>query len=68
MLHHNHTSDHESDTGRLLGLTLATHRYRVHHCRINTHEIAIYSEGGFSEGGEEMLAISGLNGRFLHYR
>jgi len=45
-LHYNYRSDPESDTGRLLGLTPASRRYKVRPCRINTHEIAIYSGGG----------------------
>ena len=37
---HDHSSDPESDGGRLLSLTPATQWYKVRACRIKTHEIA----------------------------
>ena len=65
---HNCLSDFRSEGRTLLDLAPATRLYKERHCRINTHEIAINPGGGLWEGGEEMLAIPGLNRRFLHNR
>jgi len=43
---HNRSTDFESVTWTSLGPTPATRRYKVRPCRINTHEVAIYSGGG----------------------
>jgi len=45
---HNQLSDSGSDWGRLLGLTLATWRYKVRLCHFKTHKSANSSEGGLS--------------------
>jgi len=42
---HNRWTDFHSVCGRLLGLTPASQRYKVHLCRINTHEIAVFCGG-----------------------
>jgi len=47
---HNQCSHPEPDCGRLLGLMPATRRYKVHLCRIGTHESANPSESGLSAG------------------
>jgi len=43
---HNHLSDSRSENTTSLDPAPATRRYKERHCRINTHEIAIYSGGG----------------------
>jgi len=45
ILHQNLSSNPESDTRMLLGLRLASCRYKVHPWSINTHEIPLYSWG-----------------------
>jgi len=43
---HNRLSDSRSEDRMSLDPAPATRRYKERHCRINTHEIAIYSGGG----------------------
>jgi len=46
---HDQYADFESVTWTSLGSTPATRRYKGRCCRINTHEVAIYSGGGFGK-------------------
>jgi len=46
---HNRVGDSRSEGRTSLDPAPATRRYKEHHCRINTHEIAIYSGGGFGK-------------------
>jgi len=43
---HNGLSDSRPEGRTLLDSAPATRRYKERHCRINTHEIVIYSGGG----------------------
>jgi len=56
---HNCWTDSGSDCGRLLGSTPAMLRYRVHPPAIFIHEVTVLNE---------VLAILGLDGRFLYNR
>jgi len=47
---HNRLSDFRSEGRMALDSAPATRRYKERTCRINTHEIAIYSGGGSWEG------------------
>jgi len=61
---HNRWLDFDSVCRRLLGLTLAFQRYKVHLCLIKTQEIAVFC-------GEDLYSSPGdilLDGRYLHNR
>ena len=65
---HNRLSDFRSENRISLDSAPATRRYKGPHCPINPHEVAINSGRGSWEAPEEMLAITGLDGTFLHNR
>jgi len=60
----NHCSDAESDSGRLLRLTPASQRYRIHLCRIKTQEVAVFCRDDLYRSPGDTL----LDGRYLHNR
>ena len=63
---HDHSSDAESDCGRLLGSTLATEWYKVHPWRIKTHEITVFCVGCIRyQAGNTLLASRYLHNRFM---
>jgi len=64
----NHLTDSSSEGVTSLGSAPATRQYGKRPCRIKTHEMATYSRGGSLKGRAGMLAISGLDGRFLYNR
>jgi len=61
---HNHSSDPESDCGRLLGWTPATQWYKVRLCHIKTHEIAVFCAGCIRYQAGDILR----DGGYLHNR
>jgi len=59
---HSHMTDSGSDCGRLLGLTLATQRYKVCLCHMETQESAAFCRGCHRyEAGDTLL-----DSRLLH--
>ena len=56
---HNHWTDFDAVCGRSLGSTPATQRYRIHPPATFIHEVTVLNE---------VLAILGLDGRFLYNR
>jgi len=65
---HNHCSDPESDSGRLLGSTPATQRYKVGPCRIETQEVAVFcGEDPYSSPGDLLLDAGLLHKRWTDF-
>jgi len=53
---HDHLTDFDSVCRRLLGSTPATQRYKVHLCRINTQEFAVFCGGSIRyHAGDTLL-------------
>jgi len=59
---HNHFSNPESDSGRLLGSMPAMQQYRVRPCCIKAYEIALFCAGGIRYPASDIL----LDGGYLH--
>jgi len=59
-------TDLDSICGRLLGLTPAIQRYKVHLCRIETQEIAVFCGENLSSTNSPRYLL--LDGRLLHNR
>ena len=61
---YNRWTDLDALYGRLLALTLASQRYKVRLCRINTQEIAVFCREDLNCSPGDIL----LDGRLLHNR
>ena len=59
---HNQLTDFDSIFRRLLGLTPALQRYKVHLCRIKTHKFAVFCRGYITYQASDIL----LDGQYLY--